>query len=110
MDSRREPTILSFVDRLPDPFVDNRRVFVQSEQHRPLEALWASDDHPHPATKWIGSNPSLELLFDVPASSLDSSFNAFAAFGRDSLQSKTITGIWRLWLVCRALMASNIRP
>ena len=38
MDSRREPTILSFVDGLPDPFGDNRRIFVQSEKHGPFEA------------------------------------------------------------------------
>ena len=85
MESRREPTILSLVDRLPDPLCDNRRIFVQSEQHRPLEALWGGDDHPHSASKWIGGNPPLLLLFDVPASSLDSSLNPLAACGRDSL-------------------------
>ena len=66
-----EQTILSFVDRLPDPFGDDRRIFVESEQHRPLEALWPGDDHSHSTMKWIGSNPSLVLLFDVPSSSLE---------------------------------------
>jgi hypothetical protein len=81
----REPTIPSLVDRLPNPFADNRRIFVQSEQRRPLEALWPGDDHPHSAWKRIGSNPSLILLFDVPASGLVSRFNPLAACGRDSL-------------------------
>jgi len=85
MESRREPTIPSFVDRLPDPFGNDRRIFVQSEQHCPLEALWASHNHPHSTTIWIGSNPSLVLLFDVPASGLDSSLNPLAVRGRDSL-------------------------
>jgi hypothetical protein len=85
MDSRSEPTMLSFVDRLPDPLGDDGRIFVQSEQHGPLEALWAGDDHPHSTAKWIGGNPSLVLLFDVPTSSFDSSFNPLAACGRDSL-------------------------
>src|SRR6516225_6450131 len=85
MESRREPAIPSLVDRLPDPFGDNRRIFIQSEQHRPLEALGASDEHPHSTTKWIGSNPALVLLFDVPAAGLDSRFNSLAACGRDSL-------------------------
>jgi len=33
----------------------------------------------------IKSNPSLVLLFDVPASSLDCNFNPLAACGRDAL-------------------------
>jgi hypothetical protein len=81
----REHIILLLVDRLPDPFGDDRRILVQSEQHRPLEALWPSDDHPHSPTKCVGSNPALVLLFDVPASGLDSRFNPLAACGRDSL-------------------------
>jgi len=47
--------------------------------------LWPCDDHPYTASKWIGSNPSLLLLFDVPAFGLDSSFNPLAACGRDAL-------------------------
>jgi hypothetical protein len=57
--------ILSLFNRLPDSLGDDRRIFVQSEQHRPLEALWASNDHPQCATKWISSNPALGLLFEV---------------------------------------------
>jgi hypothetical protein len=58
--------------------------------------LWPCDDHPYTASKWIGSNPSLLLLFDVPAFGLDSSFNPLAACGRVLLQSKTRRGIWTL--------------
>jgi hypothetical protein len=58
---------------------DNGRIFVQREQHGPLEALRPGDDHLHFTTEWIGSDPSLVLLFDVPASGLDSSFNLLAA-------------------------------
>jgi hypothetical protein len=85
MESQREPTIQSFVDRPPYPFGNDRWIFIQSEQHRPLEAPWASDDHPHSTTKWIRGNPSLVLFCDVPASGLDGSFNPLAACGRDSL-------------------------
>jgi hypothetical protein len=85
VESRRKPTILSFADCLPDRLGDNHRIFVQSEQHRSLEALWTGDDHPHSTTKWIGSNLSLVRLFHVLASSLDSSFNPLPACGRDSL-------------------------
>ena len=77
--------MLSLIYCLPDPLGDDRRIFVQSGQHRPLEALRPGDDHPHSASKWIGSNPSFVLLFDVPASSLDSSFNPLSTCGRDSL-------------------------
>ena len=59
--------ILSLFDRLPDSLGDDRRIFVQSERHRPLEALWASNDHPHSASKWIDSNPAFVWLFDVLA-------------------------------------------
>jgi hypothetical protein len=93
MESQREPTIPSLVDRLPDPFGDDRPIFVQSEQHRPLEALWASDHDPHSTTKWSGGNPSLVMLFEVPSSGLDSSFNPLAACARIPLQSKTRRGI-----------------
>ena len=34
----REHIILLLVDRLPDPFGNDRRIFVQREQHCPLEA------------------------------------------------------------------------
>ena len=85
--------MLSFVDRLPDPLGDDARIFVQSEQHGPLEALWAGDDHPHSTTKWIGSNPSLVLLFDVPASGLDSRFNSSRRVAGIPLQLKMIRGI-----------------
>jgi len=47
--------------------------------------MWASDGHAHSTTKWIGSNPSLALLVDVPATGLDSSLNPLAPCGRDSL-------------------------
>jgi hypothetical protein len=43
------------------------------------------DDHAHSTTKWIGSNPSLVLLFDVPASGLGNSFDPLAGCGRDCL-------------------------
>jgi hypothetical protein len=91
--ARREQTIALLVDCLPDPLGDDRRIFVQSEQHRPLEALGASDDHANSTAKWIGSNPALVLFVDVPASSLDSGFNPLAACGRDPLESKMIRGI-----------------
>ena len=41
--------------------------FVQSEQHRPLEALLAGNDHPQSATKWIGGNPALVGFSNVLA-------------------------------------------
>jgi hypothetical protein len=78
--------MLSLFYRLPDPLGGHRRFFVQSEQHRPLKALWPGDDHAHSATKWIGSNPSLVSLFDVPASGL-------RRMAGIPLQSKTIRGI-----------------
>jgi len=74
----------SLIDCLPDPCGDNRRICAEIEQDRSLEAMWAGDDHAHSTTKWIGSNPSLVLLFDVPASGLDSSLNPLAARGSDT--------------------------
>ncbi len=64
------PTILSLVARLPEALGD-RRILVQSDKQRPLEALWASDDQKYAATKWIGSNPALVWLFDVLATGFD---------------------------------------
>jgi hypothetical protein len=43
--------MLSLFDRLPDPFGNDRRIFIQSEQHCPLEALWPGDDHAYSTTK-----------------------------------------------------------
>ena len=78
MESRRQPTKLPFVDRLPDPFwVITAGSSSKPNKHSPLEALGADDDHSHSTTKWIGSG--------VPASGFDSPFNPLAARGKDSL-------------------------
>ena len=52
---------------------------------------------PHFTTKWIGGNPSLVLLFDVPASGLDSSLNPLAPCGRDSLAVEDDQRHLRYW-------------
>jgi hypothetical protein len=102
--------MLSLVDCLPDPLGDDSRVFVQSELHRPLEALLPRDDQTYSAAKWIGSNPALVWLLDVPAPSLDSSFNLFAACGRDSLAVEDQQRHLKHCASAGAFLAPDIRP
>ena len=75
----------SLFDRLPNPLGDDCRILVQSEQYHPLEALWASNDETHSATKWISSiQPSYGSLTCLPPA-LHGRFDPFSPCGGDSL-------------------------
>jgi hypothetical protein len=90
----REHIILLLVDRLPDPFGNDRRIFVQREQHCPLEALWAGDDTRTPPRNGSAAiHPSYCSLTCLPPASTAAAIRSRRVAGIP-LQSKTIRGMY----------------
>ena len=55
--SNRTTPSPSFLNRLPDPLHDNRRILGEVERHGPVKPLRSGDQYPHATSKGIGRYP-----------------------------------------------------